>query len=122
MEQIAYRLESAGEMTVTSAMLPALASIGLRVITIPTSPMLIVELVLSGVVTSPTSLVAGVLVSMKTPPQLSAIPPPSQTIAFATPPTIMTVKPVEGSPLGITCSSGVIKAEKEFMAKMVDNF
>jgi len=73
-EQIASRLESAGEMTVTSAIPPALATISLQVITSLLSVILIIEPVLSGVVTSHTSLVAGVLVSMKTPPQLSSIP------------------------------------------------
>ena len=35
---------------------------------------------------------------------------------------IMTTKPMETSLLGLTCSPGVIEVEKEFMAKMVDNF
>jgi len=107
---------------VTFVMSPALATTGLRVITSLTSLTLMVEPVLSGVVTSPTSLMASVLVSMKTPPQLSANPPPSQTIAFTTPSTIVTMKPVEGSPLGITRSPGVIEAEKEFIVEMVENF
>jgi len=107
---------------VTFVMSPSLATTGLRVIISPTSLTLMVEPVLSGVVTSPSSLMAGVLVSMKTPPQLSANPPPSQTIAFTTPSTIVTMKPVEGSPLGITRSPGVIEAEKEFIVEMVENF
>ena len=84
--------------------------------------MLIVEPVLFGVVTSPTSLMAGVLVSMKTPPLLPAISCPSQIIISATSSTVMMVKPVKGLSLEITRSPGVIKTEKEFVAKMVDSF
>ena len=46
-EQIASRLESAGEMTVTSAMPPTLATTGLRVITGLISLTLIIKPVLS---------------------------------------------------------------------------
>ena len=122
MEQIASRLELAGEMTGTSVIPPTLATTSLRVITSPISPMLIVEPILSRVVTNSTSLVAGVLVSMKTPPQLPAIPPPSQIIASATSSTIVIKKPMEGLPLGVTRSPGVIEADKKFVAKMVDSF
>ena len=34
----------------------------------------------------------------------------------------MTVKPVEGLSLGITHAPGVIEAEKEFVAEIVDSF
>ena len=76
------------------------------------SLMLIVELALSGVVTSPTSLMAGVLVSMKTPPQLPAISHPSPTSVSVTSSTVTTVKPEKGLSLGITRSSGVVEAER----------
>ena len=121
-EQIASRLESAGEMTVASTMPLVLATTGLRLITSPVSLTLIVKLAFSGVVTSATSLMASVLVSMKTPPRFPAIPHPSQTIASATSFTVVTVKPVEGLSLGITLSPRVIEAEKEFVTEMVDNF
>ena len=51
--------ESVGEMTVVSLTTPVFIRTGLRVITSLTSPILIVEPVLLGVVTSPTSVVAG---------------------------------------------------------------
>jgi len=66
--------------------------------------------------------VASVLVSVKTPPRLPTIPRPSPTSVSATSSTIMTVKPVEVLSSGITRLRGVIEAEKEFMAKMVDSF
>jgi len=67
-EPITLPTESVGEITVVSLAPPVLATTGLRVITSPTSPTLVVEPVPPGIVTSPTSIVAGVLVSMKTPP------------------------------------------------------
>ena len=109
-------------MKMASMMPLVLATTNLRVITSLVSLILIVELALSGVVTSPTSFVAGVLVSMKTPLWLLAVPHPSQTITFATSSTIVIVKPVEGLSLGITRSLGVIKAKNEFVAEMVDGF
>ena len=66
-EPIASPLESAGKMTVASMMLQVLTIASLKVITNLVSLTLIAESSLSGVVTSPTSLVVGVLVSMKTP-------------------------------------------------------
>ena len=72
-ETITLPAESVGEMTVVSLTSPVLATTGLRVITSPTSLTLIVEPVLPEIVTSPTSIVAGVLVSMKTPPRSPAI-------------------------------------------------
>jgi len=122
MVQIASRLESNGKMTVTSTMPQVLATTSLRVITSSVSPMLIVEPALSGVVTSPTSLVVGILVSMKTSPWLPMTPRPSQIITSTTFSTIVIVKQVEGLSLGITRSPAVIKAEMEFVAKIVDSF
>jgi len=72
-ETITLPAESVGEMTVVSLTLPVLVTTGLRVIIIPISPTLVVEPVLLGIITSPTSMVAGVLVSMKTPLRLPAI-------------------------------------------------
>ena len=89
-ESITLHAESVGEMTVVSLTSPILATTGLRVIIIPISPTLVVEPVLLGIITSPTSMVAGVLVSMKTPPRPLAIHRPSAISS-----TIMTVKPVE---------------------------
>ena len=72
-EPITLPDEPVGEMTVVSLTPPVLATTGLRIITSPTSLMLIVEPVLPEVVTSPTSIVAGILVSMKTPSRSPAI-------------------------------------------------
>jgi len=119
---IAFPSESTGKMMVVSMMLPVLVTTSLRVITSPTSLMLIVEPALSGVVTSPTSVVAGVLVSRKTPPRLSAIRHPSPISVFVTSSIVMMVKPVEVLSLGITRSPRLIEPEKEFVAEMVDSF
>ena len=83
-ELITFPAESVGEMTVVFLTPPILATTGLRIITSPTSPMLVIEPVLPGVVSSLTSIMAGVLVSMKTPPRPPAISLPSPTNASAT--------------------------------------
>jgi len=94
MDPIVSPLESAAKMMVAYTMPPILTTAGLRVLTNLASLTLIVEPALSGIVTSHTSLVAGVLVSMKTPPQLPAIPRPSQISVSTTSSTVMTVRPV----------------------------
>ena len=94
-EPIALPPESVGEMVVAFMMLPVLATASLTVITSLMSSMLIIELAFSGVVTTPTSLVAGVLVSMKTPSRLPAIPRPSLISVLPLSSTIVTVKLVE---------------------------
>ena len=121
-EPIALPAEPIGETTVVSLMPPVLATIGLRIITNPTSPTLVVEPTLPKIVTSPTSIVAGVLVSMKSPSRLPAIPHLSPASASAISSTVMTVKLVEALSSGTTRSPGVVEAEKEFMAEMVDSF
>jgi len=121
-EPIAFLSKSVGEMTVVSLMPPVSVTAGLRVITSLTSLTLIVEPALSGVVTNPTSVVAGILVSMKTPPRLPAIPRPSPTSVFATSSTVMMMKLVKVLSSEIIHSPGVIEAEKEFMAEMVNSF
>ena len=65
---------------------------------------------------------AGVLVSMKTPPRSPAIPRLYPVSASVISSTIMTVEPVKTLSSRTTRSSGVIKAEKEFVAEMVDSF
>jgi len=114
--------ELVGEMMEVSLTPPVLTTTGLRVITSPTSPTLVVEPALPEIVTSLTSIVAGVLVSMKTPPRTPAIPRPSLASASAISSTIMMVKPVEALSSGTTRSPGVIEAEKEFVDEMVDSF
>ena len=65
---------------------------------------------------------AGVLVSMRTPPRSPVIPHLSPASASVISSTSMTVKPVEVLSSGTTRSPGVIKAEKEFVDEMVDSF
>ena len=113
---------SVGEMPVVPLTLPILTTTELKVITSPTSLTLVVEPVLPEIVTSPTSIVASVLVSMRTPPRSLVIPRLSPTSASAISSTVMIVKPVEALPSGATRSPGVLEAENEFVAELVDNF
>jgi len=121
-EPITFPAKLICEMTVVFLTPPVLITTGLRVITSPISLTLVVESAFLGVVTSLTSVVAGVLVSTKTPPRLPVIPRPSPMNASATSSTIMIVKLVKVLSSRITRSSGVIEAEKEFVTKMVDSF
>ena len=111
-----------GEMPVVSLMLPTLITTGLKVITSPTSLILVVEPALPEIVTSPTSIVASVLVLMRTPPRSPVIPHLSPASASAISSTVVSVKPVEALSSGTTHSTGVVEAEKEFMAEIVDSF
>ena len=65
---------------------------------------------------------AGVLVSMKTPPRSPTIPHLSPVSASAIFSTIMIVKPMEALSSGTTRSPGVIEVDKEFVVEMVDSF
>jgi len=47
---------------------------------------------------------------------------PSQTSVSAASSTVVTVKLVKGFSLGVARSPGVIEAEKEFVAEMIDSF
>ena len=67
-------------------------------------------------------MVVGVLVSMNAPLRPPAIPHLSLASAYAISSTIMTVKPVKVLSSGTTRSPGVIEAEKEFAAEMIDSF
>ena len=84
-----------------------------------------VEPALPEIVTSPTSVVAGVLVSMRTPPRSPTTPrvTAASALLFSLIFSIVTsVKPVETLPSGATCSPGVVEAENEFVAELVDSF
>ena len=59
-EPISLPAESVGEMPLISLTLPTLATTRLRIITNPTSLALVVEPVLPEIVTSPTSIMAGI--------------------------------------------------------------
>jgi len=92
------------------------------VIASPTSLILVVEPTLPKIVTSPTSIVASVLVSMRTPLRSLMIPHISPASTLAIHSMVMSVKLVEALPSGATRSSGVVEAENKFMAELVDSF
>ena len=87
------------------------STIGLEVITSPSSPTLVVDPASFAMVTSHVSLVA-------------SVPMPSILLMTTpvTPSTVITTKPMETSPSGITHSPEVIEVKKEFIAELVDNF
>ena len=87
-------------------------------ITSRTFPTLVVEPAFPEIVTSPTSVVAGVLVSMRTPPRSPTIP----HVAAASASIVSPVKAVETLSSGAIRSPGVIEAENEFVAELVDSF
>ena len=74
MEPISLPTVLMSEMPLVSPVPPILSGAELKVITSPTSPALVVEPALPEIVTSPTSIVASVLVSMRTPPRSPVIP------------------------------------------------
>ena len=79
-----------------------------------------VEPALPEIVTSPTSVVASVLVSMRTPPRSPMTCHAAAASASTIPSTVVSIKPVESS--GAARLSGVIEAENEFVAELVDSF
>ena len=91
-------------------------------ITSPTSPTLVVEPARLKIVTSPTSVVASVLVSMRTPPRSPTTPRIIPASAFTIPSTVVSIKPVETLSSGAARLPGVIKVKNEFVAKLVDSF
>jgi len=102
--------------------LPILTTAELKVITSPTSPTLVVELALPEIITSPTSIVASVLVSMRTPPRSPSLPYIALASASAIPSIVMSVKLVKALPSGATRSPGVVETENEFVSKLVESF
>jgi len=101
---------------------PILSSAELKVITSPTSPILVVEPALPEIVTSPTSVVAGVLVSMRTPLRSPTTPHVVVASASIISSIVTLVKPVETLSSGAARLPGVIEAENEFVAELVDSF
>ena len=79
-----------------------------------------VEPVLLEIVTSSTSVVASVLVSMKTPPRSPTTSHVAATSASTVPSTVVSIKPVESS--GAARLPEVTEAKNEFMAELVDSF
>jgi len=121
-EPILLPTTSVSELPVVSPALPILPIAKLKVIASPTSPTLVVEPALSEIVTNPTSIVASVLVSMRTPSRSPTTPHISPVSAPAIPSTVMSVKPVEGLPSRTTRLPGVVEAENEFVVEQVDSF
>ena len=89
----------------------------LRVITSPTFPTLVVEPAVQEMVTSPTSIVASVLVSMRTPPRSPTTSHAAASSTSTIPSTVMSINPVESSEADRL--SGVIEAKNEFVAELV---
>jgi len=63
-----------------------------------------------------------VLVSMKTPPRSPVIPRLSLASASVIFSTVRAMNPVEALSSGTTRSQGVVEAEKEFVAEIIDSF
>ena len=99
---------------------PILPGAELKVITSPTSSTLVVEPVLPKIVTSPTSVVASVLVSMRTPRRSPTTSHVATVSASTFSSIVVSIKPVESS--GAARLPGVIEAENEFVAELVDSF
>ena len=81
-----------------------------------------VEPALPEIVTSPTSVVASVLVSMRTPPRSPTTSHVAAASASTIPSTVVSIKPVESVSSGAAHQPGVIEAENEFVAELVDSF
>jgi len=110
------------EMLLVSSMSPILPSVELKVITNLTYPTLVVEPALPEIVISPTSVVAGVLVSIRTPPKSPTTPRIAAASASIISSIITPVKQVKTLSSGAARLRGVIEAENEFVAELVDNF
>ena len=65
---------------------------------------------------------ASVLVSMRTPLRSPTIPHIAPASASTIPSTVMSVKPVEALSSEAARSPGVVEAENEFAAELVDSF
>jgi len=113
---------SMSEVPLVSPVPPILPGAELKVITSPTSPTLVVEPAHPKIVTSPTSVVASVLISMRTPPRSPTIPRVAAASAPTIPSMIMSIKTVKTLSSGAARLSKVIEAENEFVAELVDSF
>ena len=122
LEPISLPTISVSEMSSVPPAPPILPGAELKVITSPTSPTLVVEPALPEIVTSPTSVVASVLVSMKTPPRSPTTSHVAAASASTVPSTVVSIKPVETVSSGAARLPGVIKAENEFVTELVDSF
>jgi len=119
-EQTGLQLESTSKPVFIPATSSAPATSNLQLVIGSRSLTSVVDL--DSMVTSPTSLVASTLVSMKTLPWLSYVPSVLLTFAPMTPSTIVSTKHLETSPSKLSCSPGVKEVEKKFVADMIDTF
>ena len=119
-EQTRLQLEVTSEPVSAPAISSALVNTILVVITSLYSLALVVKP--EPMITSPTSLVASMLVSMSTPPQLLPIFSAQLTTALVTPSTIVTTKLTETFSVKITHLPGVVEVVKEFVAEMAATF
>jgi len=120
MEPISLPTASVSEMPSVLPVPSILPGAELRVITSPTSPKLVVEPTFPKIVTSLTSVVASVLVSMKTPPRSPMTSHVAVASASTTPSTVVSIKMVESS--GAARFPEVTEAENEFVAELVSSF
>ena len=117
---LTLQLESTSGLVSIPATLSPPADAGLVGISSSDSPTLVVEP--NPMITSPASLVASILIFMKTPPQLLLVSPVLLTAVPVTPSTIVATKIMETSPSRLTRLPGVIKVEKELVAEMINTF
>ena len=115
MEPISLPTISVSEMPSVLPVPSILPGALLRVFTSPTSPTLVVEPALPKIVTSLTSVVASVLVSMRTPPRSLTTSHVTAASASTIPSTVVSIKPVEIVSSGAARLPGVIEAENEFV-------
>ena len=121
-EPILLPTTSVSELPVVLPVPPILPSAELKVIISPTSLTIVVEPTLSEIVTSPTSVVTGVLVSIRTPPSSAMTTHVAAASASIISSILTPVKPVETLSSGAARLSGVVKAENEFVAELVNSF
>ena len=96
-----------------------LPTVGLRVITNPTSPTLVIEPAAQEVVASPSFAVAGVLISMRTPPRSPLACPAAVNVPVA-PSTVASTRLVDFSE--VARLPEVAEVENDFIGDMVDSF
>jgi len=113
---------SVSEMPSVLPVLPIFLSTELKVITSPASPIFVIESALVEIVTSPTSVVAGVLFSTRTPPKSLTTPHITAASASIISSIVTPLKPVETQSSGAARLSGVIEDENDYVAELVDIF
>jgi len=106
-------------ITSTSEVPTVLPSVALRVITYPISPTLVVEPAAHEVVASPTSAVAGVLISMRTPPRSPSACPAAVNVPAASS-VVVSTGLVDYSE--VASLPEMAEAENDYIGDLVDSF